>query len=133
MPYRNEPRPLFDARMAIHVALTAILAWLALALILPGDTFGNSGAWRLFARIAPEDEWAVAFFLGAVVGALGVDTRHRTLKVASILALATAHGTLALLFLFGNPTGGASGTFAIVALLGYYLAFRQIRWRGSSS
>ena len=125
MPYRNDPRPLFDARMAIHVALTAILAWLGFIIGLPGDTFATTPAWRFFATVGTEGQWAGLFFLAAMIGGAGIDTTRRWLKVSSILVLATAHGSLALLFLRGNPYGGASGTFGIVALLGYYLAWRQ--------
>jgi hypothetical protein len=128
MPDRNDPRPVFDARMAIHLALTLVLAWLGFVLVLPGNTFDTTPAWRIFARSATEGEWAMMFFAGAIVGALGIDTRHRWLKLVSILLLATAHGTLAILFLVSNPTGGASGTFAVVAMLGYYLAWRRAHW-----
>lgn len=131
MPYRTDPRPWFDARMAIHVALTGVLGWLGLVLILPGDTFGTSPAWRLFARSGTEDQWAAAMWIGAVAGAVGIDTVHRWLRIMSILLLATAHGSLAILFLAGNPIGGASGTYGFLAGLGYYLAFRQVRWRGA--
>lgn len=129
MPYRFDPRPTFDARMAIHIALVAILAWLGFVLILPGDTFTTTPAWRMFARTGTEVEWASSFFACSIFGALGIDTRHIWLKITSILILATAHGSLAILFLRGNPYGGASGTFAIVALLGYYLAGR-LAYRG---
>ena len=129
MPYQHDPRPTFDARMAIHCALTGVLAWLGFVLILPGRTFGTSPAWRMFEMIASEDQWAIMLWVGAIAGAVGIDTRHRWLKIASILLLSTAHGTLALLFLIGSPAGGASGTFAIVALLGYYLSWRQVHWR----
>jgi hypothetical protein len=124
MPYRYDPRPVFDARMAIHVALIMILAWLGAVLILPARSFATTPAWRLFARIGSEEAWAVMFLLAAGFGALGVTTPLRSLKAASVWVLATVHGALAVLFFLGNPTGGASGTFAIIALLGYYLVAR---------
>jgi hypothetical protein len=130
MPNRDDPRPVFDARMAIHTALSMVLVWLAFVLILPGNTFSTTPAWRLFAATAPEEAWAIMLFVGGIAGAVGIDTRRYILKIASILMLSTAHGTLALLFLLSNPLGGASGTYAIMALLGYYLAWRLVRWRG---
>lgn len=128
MPYRADPPPAFDARIAIHIALTAVLAWLGFVLLLPVNTFDTTPAWRLFARTASEEQWAIMLFAGATAGAIGIDTHRRWLRITSVLLLSTAHGTLAFLFLISNPTGGASGTFGIVALLGYYLAWRQVRW-----
>lgn len=125
MPYRGEARPLFDARMMIHVQLIVILAWLGFVLILPGATFSTTPAWRYFAQMGSEEAWAVTFFISAGIGAVGIDTPRRWVKLASVLFLATVHGALALLFLRGNPYGGASGVFATAALSGYYLAWRQ--------
>jgi hypothetical protein len=128
MPYRLEPRPAFDARIVIHVSLTAALGWLGAILLLPGDTFATGEAWRLFRSYASEEQWALMMFAGAVVGAIGIDTAHRWLKIVSISLLSAAHWTLALLFLVGNPIGGASGILVILAAQGSYLALRQIRW-----
>lgn len=129
MPYFRDPRPWFDARKVIHVSLAAILLWLGFILILPGETFTTSQAWRLFASMGSETSWAIAFFAGGLVGALGIDTQHPWLQTASILILATYHGALGILFGIGNKFGGASGVFIIIALQGYYLCWRQQRQR----
>jgi hypothetical protein len=124
MPYRSDPSLVFDARMAYDVALTMVMAWLGIVLMLPGSTFDASPAWRIFSDIAQENVWAIVLLMTAVLGGVGIDTKHLWLKTASLFILATAHGGLAILFLLGNPRGGASGTYAIIALLGYYLVAR---------
>lgn len=125
MPTRFDPRPVFDARMAIHIALVAILAWLGFIIILPGETFNTAAAWTVFARVGTEAEWAMTFFVCAIIGALGISTQELWVKRGSLIVLSTAHGTLAVLFWRGNPMGGASGTYGIIALLGYYLVWRM--------
>lgn len=125
MPYRGQARPLFDARMMIHVQLVVIVLWLGFVLMLPADTFNTSPSWRYFARMGSEEAWAVTMFVAAGIGAAGIDTTRRWVKLVSVLFLATVHGSMAMLFLRGNPSGGASGVFATVALSGYYLAWRQ--------
>lgn len=125
MPYRDEPRPLFDARMMLHIQLTAILAWLGFRLLLPGDTFASTPAWRYFDEVASENGWGVILVICGAIGALGIDTPRRWLKMFTILLLATMHGLLAILFWRGNPAGGAPGIFVIIACSGYYLAWRQ--------
>jgi hypothetical protein len=42
------------------------------------------------------------------------------------MMLSTAHGTVALLIFFGNPAGIGSGTYLILAGLGYYLVWRRM-------
>lgn len=125
MPHRNDPRPVFDTRMMLHLQLTLILAWLGFILLLPGDTFETTPAWAYFKAAASETEWGFLFVCAAGVGGIGIDTSRRWLKLLSILFLATVHGALAISFLRGNPLGGGAGTFAIVAASGYYLAWRQ--------
>lgn len=116
-----------DARNAIHVALTAVMAWLAIILALPGDTFSRSHSFDLMARMAPEGAWAMAFWMVASVGAVGAVSPGRAVRLASVLTLSTAHGALAALLGLASPYTTASGTYGILALLGYYLAYRRTR------
>lgn len=125
MAYAGEPRPVFDARMAIHAALSAVMGWLGFVLILPGSTFDGNPAWRIFASMGAEDTWALSFWLVACAGLIGLTTAMPSLRLFCVIVLSTAHGTVALLFLFSNPAGGASGTYAVLAGLGYYLVFRR--------
>lgn len=114
-----------DARAAIHLALTAVMAWLALVLALPDDTFRLSPAYALMAAMGREDAWAVAFWAVACIGAAGLSTPSRGLRLASVLTLATMHGVVALCFGVSSPATTGSGTYAVLAGLGYYLAWRR--------
>lgn len=114
-----------DARLAIHAALTAVMAWLALVLALPGDTFGSSRSFSFMQRLGTEDAWAVAFGLVAGFGLIGLRAVATWWRLASVLVLSTAHGVVAICFALGNPLTTATGTYAVLALLGYYLAWRR--------
>ena len=123
---RRALRPwLPNARGAIHLALCAVLAWLALLLSAPGDTFPTSVSYRVMAAVASEPRWALAFWAGASVGAFGLATPCRVLRLACVLVLASLHGAVALCFALSNPMTTASGTYAVLAGLGCYLAWRQ--------
>lgn len=123
--YRGDWRPWFDARMMIHFQLTSILGGLGFILLLPGDTFASTAAWRFFASVAPENVWAGVFLIFACVGAMGLTTANRFIRIASIFLIATIHAIMAAFFLAGNPGGGASWTYANIAFAGFYLAWRQ--------
>ena len=125
--YTNDPRPAFDGRMAIHAFLTLVMLWLGFVLFMPGSTFDGNRSWRLFAQMLPESTWAFLFLVAVIVGGVGLATARRSLRIASALGLATAHGSIALLFFLSNPQGDASGTYGLIALLGYYLGFRHAR------
>ncbi len=114
-----------DGLFAVHVALTAVMAWLAVALAAPNDTFGSSAAYRAMARLGSETGWAMAFWAAACLGVAGLCTPSRWLRLLSVLALATMNGLVALCFATGNPTGTGAGTYAVLAGLGYYLAWRR--------
>ena len=116
-----------DARVAIHAALTAVMAWLALVLALPGDTFENGRSYAVLASMMTEDHWAMAFWLVANIGMVGVTTCNRTLRLGSVLVLATMNGVVAVCLLLANPTSTGSGTYGVLAALGYYLVFRRTR------
>ena len=114
-----------DARVAIHAALTAVMAWLAVVLALPGDTFGSSPAFSRMAALANEDHWAMAFWLAASVGLVGLLTPSRGMRLGSALVLATMHGVVAGCLALGYPASTGTGTYATLAALGYYLAWRR--------
>ena len=121
-PFRRASR---DARLAIHAALTAVMAWLALVLALPSDTFSSSPSFHVMAAMASEDHWAMAFWLVASVGFVGLLTQDQVLRLGSVLVLATMHGVVAGLFALANPATTATGTYGVLAALGYYLAWRR--------
>lgn len=114
-----------DARVALHVALTAVMMWLAVVLAWSGGIFGSSNSYAIMHRIGPEHGWAVAFWLVASVGVSGLVTAGPLLRLASVLVLATAHGLVALSFVLSNPASTGTGTYAVLAMLGYYLAWRR--------
>lgn len=114
-----------DARVAIHATLSAIVLWLGLLFASPTDTFGASHSFDFMARVATETNWGFAFIAIGVVGAAGIFTRRRILRFASVLVIATAHSVFAACLLMGNPVNSGTGTYTIVAALGYYLAWRR--------
>lgn len=121
-PFRRTFR---DARLAIHAALTAVMAWLAFVLALPIDTFGTGQSFRLMASMGTEEHWAMAFWLVASLGLVGLLAPGRWVRLGSALVLATTHGAVAGLFALANPATTASGTYGALAVLGYYLAWRR--------
>jgi hypothetical protein len=123
---RDDNDPLYDARNGIHAGLTAILAWLAFRLWLPDDLFATSSNFAYMARVASEDTWAVCLWAAANIGAIGLVSGNRVLKLISVLIVATTHGIFAGCLLMGG-TGTGTGTYAIIAAMGYYLAYRRAR------
>ncbi len=125
-PVQRHHAPAWLGRFAVatHVALTGIMAWLSIALALPGDTFGTP-QWSGFARVGTEQGWAYAFLLAAFFGAMGLITDRRWVQLVSVFILSTSHLTVAGCFLRATQAGGAvstgTGTYAIIALLGFYL------------
>ena len=101
------------------------MAWLALVLSAPGDTFGASLSYRMMAAMGGEHAWAMAFWAAASLGLVGLATPSRPLRLACVLVLATVHGAVALCFALSNPSGTGTGTYAVLAGLGYYLAWRR--------
>jgi hypothetical protein len=115
-----------DARNGIHAGLTAIMGWLALRLGISGDVFGSSSSFGYMAKFAPEHAWAVLFLGVANVGVIGLITRKSVVRLTSVLVVATAHGVLAGCLLMSDASVW-SGTYAIIAAMGYYLAYRWAR------
>lgn len=120
-------RPAFDDKVAIHTALTAIMAWFGLLLSMPGSTFTQGRGWDRFAAIASEEAWATVFGAVAIFGLLGLTTLRTQMRLASVMILSTAHGCVAIMMYLGSPLGSGSGTYAIVASLGYYLIWSRTR------
>ena len=118
---------LSDARTMIHAALTGVMVWLSFVLVLPGDTFAKGSSFQLMAKIATEDHWAMAFWIVASVGLSGLTTSSRVLRLLSVLVVSTMHGVFSLLLVLANPLNTGTGTYAIFAALGYYLAWRRAR------
>jgi len=122
----NSTDGLYDARNGIHTGLTAIMAWIALWLTIPDNTFSGTAIYAYMSRIAPEPVWAMAFWAVANIGLIGLAAGRSVLQLVSVLVLATAHGVLAGCFLMSGASFG-SGTYAIIAGMGYYLAYRRAR------
>lgn len=113
------------ALAAINMTLIAIMAWFAFILALPWNTFPTGVGYHLFAALMPEEMWAAAFAIVAAIGVIGLWSKNRNVWTLSAMVLSTAHGTVALLTLFGNPVGIGSGTYLTLAALGYYLVWRR--------
>lgn len=117
---------MYDARNGIHAGLTAILAWIAFRLAMPDDTFATTSSFAYMARLAPENTWALLFWAVANLGIIGLATTNKVIRLASVLVVATAHGVLAGCLLMSDGSIW-SGTFGIIACMGYYLAYRRAR------
>ncbi len=115
-----------DARHAIQVGLTAILAWLAVYLDWVRTVFATDHEFSYMAHLAPEHGWAVLFLVAANIGVLGLISKARPLRLASVLVIATVHGIFAGFLLMAGASVW-SGTFVIIAGMGYYLAYRCAR------
>ncbi len=116
-----------DARNALHLGLTLVMAWLGAMLALPADTFSSNPAFRVMAQIAPENTWAMALWSVATIGAMGLVASHHVMRTASTVVLGTAHGVVAVCTYQGNPIGTGTGTYAVLAGMGYYLTWRRLR------
>jgi hypothetical protein len=117
---------MYDARDGVLTGLTAIMAWLAVRLGIFNAAFGTSPDFSYMRRIAPERNWAVAFWVVANVGAIGLVTRNSAVRLLSILVVATAHGVFAGCLLMSDDNIW-SGTYIVIACMGYYLAYRRSR------
>lgn len=116
-----------DSRHAIHLFLTAVMAWLGFVLAWPGDTFANSSSYGRMSQIATEPVWAMVFWLTATIGFSGLTTQSRLWRLVSVLTVSAVHMIFALLLLSANPISTGSGTYALIAFLGTYLAWRRSR------
>lgn len=115
-----------DVRNGIHAGLTAIMGWLALRLAIAGDVFRLNSSFGYMAKFAPEHTWAVMFLGVANIGIIGLLTTKAAVRLTSVLLVATAHGVLAG-FLLMSDASVWSGTYAIIAGMGYYSAYRWAR------
>ena len=124
-----------DARIAIHAALTGVLAGVGALLYLPGNTLDGNPGYAILGSVADENAWMVAFFVSAGIGCLGfirATTRWpawpwRVTRFISSSVVSTMHGATAMLLLYGeNAPFGAVG-FLGIAFLGYYLTIRYAR------
>lgn len=115
-----------DMRTAMHAGLTAILVWIALYLELHGGLLSTDANFHAMEVFATQRVWAVFFLAAANLGIVGLTTHKVSIQVISVLVISTAHGILAgCLILSGASVW--SGTYAIIAIMGYFLAFRRVR------
>lgn len=115
-----------DTRDMIHAGLTAILVWLALYFELHGGLLSSDLSFKYMELFASQRVWAVFFLAAANIGIVGLITHRPLFRLVSVLIIATAHGIFAgCLILAGASVW--SGTYAIIAVMGYFLAFRRAR------
>ena len=117
---------LYDTRNGIHVGLTAILAWLAFYFDFARNVFTSEDVFAYMARFGSEHTWSVLFLAAANIGAIGLFSNSPTARLASVLVVATAHGVFAGCLIMSHASVW-SGTYAIIAGMGYYLAYRFTR------
>ena len=128
----TDPRPTWGARWFIQLVLTYIMAAMAVQLWLPGDTFGAgqsggavAGNWRLVSIYMTEKTAASLMWAVACVGALGMATASRWVKLASVIVLCLAHALLMGAFLWSNPSGVGMILLSGYAAFGLYLTYRR--------
>ena len=114
-----------DARLAIHLALTIIVAGFGSVLALPTNTFGVSSSFNFMASLASENVWAVVLWIASTIGFVGMVTHSKAMRFISVLVLATAHGILGISFALAPQFGTGAITYTVIAGLGYYLAWRR--------
>ena len=115
-----------DVRNAIHIGLTAILAWLAFYFELSTSLFTTDRGFGYMAQLASQHTWAVVFLAGANVGIIGLITHRAVVRLTSALVIATIHGIFAGCLILSTASVW-SGTYAIIAAMGYYLAYHRAR------
>lgn len=115
-----------DARNAMHIGLTAVLGWVAFYLDFARSVFAADRSFSYMARVAPEHTWSLLFLLAANIGVIGLVSRSRPIRLAGVLVIATAHGVFAGSLIMADASIW-SGTFVIIASMGYYLAYRFAR------
>lgn len=119
------PRISLDlALCGIHLFLSAIMVWLAWALAQAGETFANP-AFAAFAAHGSESDWALRFLAAGAVGLVGLETTRDRLRLICVALLCCAHLTVAYCFWLATPVGGpiatGTGSYALIALLGFFL------------
>lgn len=116
---------------AVHVFLVLIIVGMALIFSLPGATFTNA-SFRIFERVGAESQWAFWLFMIALATATGLVTSNKVWVMLSLMCLSTTHGVIALCFYLAisegvQPYTPGMTTYALIAVLGYYLSW--FRWR----
>jgi hypothetical protein len=115
------------ALVAINILLSWVMLWFAIRLAMPADTFDTNPGYVLFQSLCPSElVWAVAFFVAFLFGVISLVATNVWVRILSACALSTAHAMVALLFVLSGSNGTASGTYAGIAALGYYLVYRRL-------
>lgn len=120
------PTRAYDTRNEIHIGLTAILGWLAFYFDFARSVFAREDVFSYMARFGSEHTWSVFFLVAANLGAIGVFSNSPAARLGSVLVVATAHGVFAGSLIMSHASVW-SGTYAIIAGMGYYLAYRCTR------
>ena len=86
----NQFRAAFrDGRLAIHTALTAVMAWFAVILALRSDTCSASKFFACVATMGSEPAWALVFWVAACLGLVWLLPPLRVMRLGSVPVLAT--------------------------------------------
>jgi len=118
-------RSFYDAKTAIHLALTLNAGGLGVSLALPQKMFATAHAYDFMSSLMPEVAWAAMMLIVATVGLIGAFSANRIVRFASALALATTHGLYALCLGLGPIYGPGVSTYGLLTGLGYYLVWRR--------
>ncbi len=115
---------MYDTRNAIHLGLTAIMGWLGLYFDLASNVFKTNNGFAYMAAFVPEHVWAVLFLVIANIGVIGFITSNPVICLTSVLVVASGNGLFAGCLIMSDASVW-SGTYAIIAAMGYYLAWRR--------
>lgn len=94
---------------------------------LPGNTFAQGHGWDGFAALASEETWAIVFACIGLLSGAWIGSPFAYARFLSVVLITSAHGSIALMMLRAAPVGSGAGTYGILAGLGYYLLWRQVR------
>ena len=115
-----------DMRITMHAGLTAILVWLAVYFELWARPLSGDHSFFYMELFASQRMWAALFLVAANLGILGLITHRSAFRLISVLVISTTHGIFAGCLLLAGPSVW-SGTYVIIAVMGYLLAFRRVR------
>lgn len=94
----------------------AVLAWWALILLLPNDTFPTSHGYDAFASFAPEYVWGAAAAVAVALWVTGAILDRPRLQRVALMFTAAYFVFAAGAFFSNNPSGTGSGTQLVIGL-----------------
>lgn len=96
-------------------------------LLMPWVTFQTSGIYSVMSRIAPEELWGVAILLSGLWMLVAQKQGSVRLRTVAAVWAAMLWGTLAVVFLLGNPSGTGVPLVSVYAAFSAANVYRIVR------